>query len=231
MLRTLLETKKRSPRRRIAMTASAVAHALLCAMLVMGRGERTAQASEPEQTRVVYFAPKEAQTQIERADRGVPSPVSPIREPFTLPPIAPALERSIRELPAAIVASERDPFLPIGRVAGRDSLPATDIEPSDVLTERTVDQPVEILPNQRPPRYPILLERAGVGGDVVAQFVVDTLGRVERNSVAIQHASHAEFGRAVQERVAGLRFVPARARGRVVRQLVQQRFTFEVVRP
>jgi hypothetical protein len=34
----------------------------------------------------------------------------------------------------------------------------------------------------------------------------------------------------VQERLAAIRFVPARARGRVVRQLVQQRFHFEVVR-
>ncbi|HEV8362381.1 MAG TPA: TonB family protein, partial [Gemmatimonadaceae bacterium] len=100
----------------------------------------------------------------------------------------------------------------------------------DVMTAMTVDQPVELIPGQRPPRYPPMLERAGIAGDVVAQFVVDTAGRVERASVDIQQATHVEFARAVQDRLAALRFVPARARGRAVRQRVEQRFHFEVVR-
>ena len=58
----------------------------------------------------------------------------------------------------------------------------------------------------------------------------DTIGRVERASVDIQRATHAGFARAVQERLAALRFVPARVRGHAVRQLVEEGFHFEVVR-
>jgi TonB family protein len=90
--------------------------------------------------------------------------------------------------------------------------------------------PVEVIAGQRPPRYPLALERAGVAGDVVAQFIVDTAGRVERGSITILHTSHSGFATAVRERLGALRFVPARARGKLVRQLVEQRFLFEVAR-
>jgi protein TonB len=111
----------------------------------------------------------------------------------------------------------------------RDTLAAVG-NVDDVMTAMTVDQQVEMIPGQRPPRYPSMLERAGVVGDVLAQFVVDTTGRVERGSLHIQQATHTQFARSVEERLLGLRFVPARARGRAVRQLVEQRFHFEIVR-
>ena len=98
------------------------------------------------------------------------------------------------------------------------------------MTAMSVDQPVELVPGQRPPRYPAALERAGIAGAVTVQFVVDTAGHVEKGSIAILRATHPAFSDAVATRLAALRFVPALARGRVVRQLVEQRFQFEVVR-
>ena len=230
MLGTLLESRKRSPRRRVATVMSGVAHCILLIGLVMTHAQGTsAGMSKPVATSVVYIAPKPQQ------------PTSTTsRPPVDSRPQIPAFPR----LPVVIVDRiQIDDVLsrtrPIGEIATsyattgftitRDSLtPAGSVD--DVMTAMTVDQPVELIPGQRPPRYPIALERAGIAGDVVAQFVVDTAGRVERASVDIQQATHAEFARAVQERLAALRFVPARARGHAVRQLVEQRFHFEVVR-
>lgn len=229
MLGTLLESRKRSPRRRVATVMSGVAHCILLIGLVMAHAQGTsAGMNKPVATSVVYIAPKPQQ------------PTSTSRPLVNSRPQIPDFPR----LPLVIVDRiQIDDVLnrtrPIGAIATsfattgftitRDSLtPAGSVD--DVMTAMTVDQPVELIPGQRPPRYPTALERAGIAGDVVAQFVVDTAGRVERTTVDIQHATHAEFARAVQERLAALRFVPARARGQAVRQLVEQRFHFEVVR-
>lgn len=229
MLGTLLESRKPSPRRRGATVMSGIAHCMLLIGLVMARAQGTsAGMSKPVATNVVYVAakPQEPNT----APRSL---VKPLREMLDFPrlpsvfvdrvPIDDALN------PTRLLGDIGTSFPTTGTIITRDSLPPVG-GVGDVMTAMAVDQQVELIPGQRPPRYPFALERAGITGDVVAQFVVDTTGRVERASVDIQQATHAEFARAVQERLAALRFVPARARGHAVRQLVEQRFHFEVVR-
>ncbi len=95
------------------------------------------------------------------------------------------------------------------------------------LTALTVDEEV-VVRDAATPRYPSILARAGVEGVVLARFVVDTLGRVERGSIVLESASNPLFGESVREALGRMRFVPARARGRAVRQLVQQPFTFAI---
>ncbi|MGQ0641497.1 MAG: TonB family protein [Gemmatimonadaceae bacterium] len=227
MLRTLVESKGRSPRQRVAMTASVSAHAMLLFALVWTRAVGTAVETELPLSPIVYFPPKQPEPTLERPDHTHPATAD--RDRLLQPPIVPLPERVVGDIPDLIGPIVPAHFTP-GRISVRDSVSDVDRGRTRVLTERTVDQPVELLPNQRAPRYPLALERAGVNGDVIVQFVVDTTGHVERASIVIQHTSHAEFARTVQERLLALRFVPARARARVVRQLVEQRFTFEVVR-
>lgn len=229
MLSTLLESRRRAPRRRTAAILSGCAHGVLVIALVMSRRDRAPEGlSKPVTASIVFIAPQVP----------LPEPPSVVRRSGTAPtaraPELPRLAPVIVERPLladlldrARLRGELHTTLPMSPSFVRDSMgPAVE----DVMTAVAVDQQVEIIPGQRPPHYPPHLERAGVAGDVVAQFVVDTTGRVERGSVRIQQATRAEFARAVEERVAGLRFVPARARGRRVRQLVEQRFHFEVVR-
>lgn len=96
------------------------------------------------------------------------------------------------------------------------------------LTERFVDRAVIAIPGTATPRYPSALQNAGVDGDVRAQFVVDTLGRVEPGSVRILDSTHDLFARAVRDALARARFTPAEAGGRKVRQLAEQAFTFRI---
>ena len=83
-----------------------------------------------------------------------------------------------------------------------------------------------LLPGAPAPRYPEMLRAGAVQGRVVARFVVDTLGRVEPPSVEFPEASHLQFAEAVRQVLPRLRFRPAEAGGRRVRQLVQQEFRF-----
>ena len=74
--------------------------------------------------------------------------------------------------------------------------------------------------------YPPSLRASGVGGTVLAEFVVDTLGRVERENFGIVSSTDPLFGAAVQDAIEGGLFTPAIKAGRKVRQVVRQPFDF-----
>ncbi len=76
------------------------------------------------------------------------------------------------------------------------------------------------------PRYPPALAQAGIGGRVVAQFVVDTSGRVEPASITILETPHPGFEASVREALSGATFRPGLFRGAPVRVLVRQPITF-----
>lgn len=71
------------------------------------------------------------------------------------------------------------------------------------------------------PGYPDSLYRAGAGGKVVVEFVVDSTGAIDPASVDVMAASDPRFALAVREALIQARFVPARRRGVAVRQVVQ----------
>lgn len=89
-----------------------------------------------------------------------------------------------------------------------------------------VDRPARLRPGMRAPAYPELLRRAQVQGEVVVQFVVDTLGRVEVPTMSVFESTHELFTASVRDRLATLRFVPAMNQGHRVRQLVVGAFEF-----
>jgi protein TonB len=94
----------------------------------------------------------------------------------------------------------------------------------------TVDWAARPKPNNPSPVYPTALRSAQLEGAVVAQFIVDTLGRAEPASINIKEATHPLFGDAVRQALLRSRYEPAMASNRRVRQLVEQRFTFTLFR-
>jgi TonB family protein len=78
--------------------------------------------------------------------------------------------------------------------------------------------------------YPDSLWGSGVSGRVLAEFVVDTLGRIEHETVGIVSSSHPAFSRAVLDALVSTSFKPALRNGRPVRQIVQLPFVFEPIR-
>ena len=74
--------------------------------------------------------------------------------------------------------------------------------------------------------YPPELFAMGASGTVVAEFVVDATGRLERNTFAVVSTTHQLLSAAVARALAESAFVPAVKDGKPVRQFVRQRFDF-----
>lgn len=91
-----------------------------------------------------------------------------------------------------------------------------------------VDEPVMPRLGSCFPHYPLQLRERRVTGEVIAEYVVGTNGRVEPGTFRVVYATDAAFGRAVGEATRCFRFVPARVAGAPVAQLVQQPFTFDI---
>lgn len=88
-----------------------------------------------------------------------------------------------------------------------------------------VDQPARIRVVQRP-AYPENLRSANIDGQVLVQFVVDERGSADMNTFKVIKTTHAEFADAVRRAISNTTYSPAEVRGRRVKQLVQQPFTF-----
>jgi protein TonB len=102
------------------------------------------------------------------------------------------------------------------------------------------DQPyLEAVVEERPdmiagtciqPRYPVVLQQAGIEGRVMIEFVIDTLGRAERNSLRVVRSDQQLFEAPARETVLSCRFRPGRIQGRAVRVRVQQPINFTIAR-
>ncbi len=101
------------------------------------------------------------------------------------------------------------------------------VETLTIFTSDQVDKRAE--PDRGHPldvRYPPALFAAGVAGSVLAEFVVDTSGKVEYESLGIVSSTHPLFSEAVRRALESARYTPAMRRGIAVRQIVQQPFDF-----
>jgi hypothetical protein len=96
-----------------------------------------------------------------------------------------------------------------------------------VYTADQVDQPAILAPGTAEPTYPDTLWRAGVGGRVVAEFIVGADGMIESGSFGIASTTHPYFSAAVRAALEGAIFRAASLAGRTVRQFVQVPFVFD----
>jgi TonB family protein len=72
-----------------------------------------------------------------------------------------------------------------------------------------------------------VLQSAGIAGSVDLQFIVDTTGHVEPNSLKVWPRRHDAFVEPAKEAVMKGSYKPARYKGEPVRQQVQQRIQFQ----
>ena len=92
--------------------------------------------------------------------------------------------------------------------------------------EFQVHRPVRVRESSAP-MYPQRLHDAGIGGEVVVQFIVNEKGEADRGSIKVIKSSHAEFDTPARRAVMGATYYAAEIDGRKVRQLVQIAFRFD----
>ena len=129
----------------------------------------------------------------------------------------PFCESSVRRLLAVSLA-----VLPLAALA--QGVPTEE----KTYFEFQVNIPARQAPGSRAPLYPPALKANGVGGEVLVQFVVDTLGMPLVGTFRVLKSSHELFSLAVQDALPAMRFISAEHQGHKVRQLVQQPFVFAI---
>ena len=147
---------------------------------------------------------------------GVPPPVN-------APPVR-AEDFGGRGTPGGVAGGTPPPPSPPS--TGGTGTGGTGVDPNQTYTASAVDRVAELrnrgdLATAMRRLYPTHLREAGVGGRVVAQFVVTADGRVDAGSVRIISSAHPDLGEQTRRAVADFRFRPAQKGNRNVRQLVQ----------
>ncbi len=235
MFSNLLESRAARMRRTSGSLVSIVMHAGIIGALVIV----TANASQPtvdDNTPVdkltftkveppTPLPPPPAANQVYRntpVSAGTLSLIAPIEIPNIIPDID--LSRAPTD------ASDFDGTKPRGMPAGAGAIASTSAPLDGVYSELQVESPVRLAPGAIGPSYPDMLRTAGIDGTVLAQFVVDTLGRADVSTFRALQSDNALFSNAVRAALGRMRFIPAQAGGRKVAQLVQQSYQFNVAR-
>ena len=113
-------------------------------------------------------------------------------------------------------------------LATRGSAQRVTCPKSDSLVARPceLDQPLaEIEPGQRP-SYPDILRQAGVSGEVLLRYVVDTNGRALPATVEVLRSSHTLFSTAVKNSMPRQRFELPRRAGVLTSVMVEELVVF-----
>jgi TonB family protein len=74
-----------------------------------------------------------------------------------------------------------------------------------------------------------MMQQAGIEGSVVLQGVVDTTGRIERNSVVVISSTNRAFEGPAKQLLQRSLFRPGRVRGYAVRVLIQLPIQFTLI--
>jgi periplasmic protein TonB len=114
-----------------------------------------------------------------------------------------------------------------GGVVGGTGKVDTGTPTTAVYEAGALDEPAQVI-FQPVPRYPSLLEQAGIPGVVAIQFVIGPQGRVEPASLEILASTDSAFVGPARETILGSSFRPARFHGQVVRQLARQTVRFAI---
>lgn len=237
MLGTLLESRARRTRR----TGGAALSVFVHIAIIGAATAATVQAKPDKKTQVeVRFirftaAPAPAPKPIERhaspisstSSVSIPAPPTlTIPAPTEIPTSLPAIDLTRGVVSDAITIGNGASSAGEGRPGGsldltNDGPDASDWRGSEVLMH---------IVSSAKPRYPETLRQAGIDGGVLVQFIVDTTGRVDMNSVKVLRSTHELFTLAVRSSLPQFRFKPAEVGGRRAVALAEMPFQFEVKR-
>jgi TonB family protein len=205
---------------------SMAAHAVLIGAAVYGTGEQSRQLVEEISQRIYYLPPPDRM------------------------PASEALAEQIQYVDVGNGARVTGKATPTGTAAG-DPKPKDDaggrgapgVDPLDqesqlpipsedsVYSILNVEESAVRSEGSAAPIYPPELIAQGVEGSVLTNFVIDTTGRADPQTIEVVQSAHPLFEQSVRTAIPGMRFSPAMVRGRRVRQVVEQRFQFRITPP
>lgn len=231
MFSNLVESKPKSIRRTGGTISSFVAHYGLLLGMIYTSAEAARSDEGPTVKEVAFVEPKPPETLLEPrqpdllATLAPPKTVLLLVPPIEVPTSLPEINLSPRVTdPDDFVRRPQSPNQSGGGV--RDGL----VPDGHVYLDFQTEKPVVQAANSAAPAYPDILRQAGVEGEALVSFVVDTSGRVDQATFKVIRTTHDLFVAAVKNVLPRMRFIPAELGDRKVRQLVQQPFSFAIVK-
>jgi protein TonB len=229
MLETLLESKSKRERSAGGAIVSVTAHTALIAAALYATAQARVQPAEfAETVRPVYFPHDPLPV------RSVSPTMSRQRafDGHRLVFVAPDVDIGVPSVDISDVVSKPGDFNPATTNSPESNGGEESAQSSSGAPFRAdqVEKQVGVIPGSAAPRYPEVLRSSGVEGRVVAEFVVDELGRAEEGSVRFVRSDNQLFEDAVRVALRRMRFIPAEVGGVKVRQLVQMPFVFTLSR-
>jgi protein TonB len=235
MFNNLLESKPKKEKRGGGTVTSVIVHSILVGLAVYATANAAIRNEKPKQEKIDFVeTPKD-------------EPPPPKEEPPPPPPpdvvVAPPPPKGFQVLTAPVEIPDVIPDIDLSKkvtdeadfsgkgVAGgvaKGKEGGAVVQSDQPYFEFQVEKPVVPAPGSISPRYPDMLRQAGVEGEVLAQFVVDTTGKAEPGSLKILKSSHDMFVQSVKNALPQMKFIPAEVGGKKVKQLVQQPFTFSI---
>jgi len=232
MFNNLLESKPKKQRSPAGAAVSIVLHSVLIGAAVYATAHAAIENEKPKQEEVKFVeTPKEPPPPEPEKPKPPPpdvvaAPPPPkgfqvLTAPVKIPDVIPDIDLSKK------VTDEAD-FSGKGVAGGTSKgvVGGTAVNTDQPFFEFQVEKPVAPMGGNPTPQYPDMLRSAGVEGEVLAQFVVDTTGRAEMGTFKVLKTSNELFSVAVKNALPRMRFIPAEAGGRKVKQIVQQPFSF-----
>jgi protein TonB len=231
MFDVLLESHATRPRRPRSTMASALTHgAIIAAAIVLSRPHPGRAVSAPDPLPVIYV-PVQTETRVDQSldhhsrGAGPGTERATVKAPNFTGTQLPQIDLVLAATQATdLQAAPDDGFEVSGSVVGPGPR-----HPDGILDEHLVDRIPRVIGRAPEPRYPSALRDAGVQGRVVAEFVVDTLGRAEMDGLKLD-AAHPLLGESVRAVLPRYRFTPGEAGGGKVRTRVQLPFDFALTR-
>lgn len=228
----LVESKRKKARRRGGMIMSFVAHYGLVLGVIYTSAHAESVSEGPRREDIEFIVQPEP---VKREPAPAPPELAAAPEAPKTSPILVAPVNIPNALPDVDLTQRvTDPNEFINRATTKAG-PATAAAPpgapvKDRYQDFEVEKPVMQAPNSAAPAYPDFLRKAGVEGEALVSFEVDTTGFVDIATFKVVRASHDAFAASVRNALPRMRFFPAEIGDRKVRQLVQQPFTFAIVK-
>lgn len=233
MFNNLVESKPKKQRRLGGTVFSFIAHYGLVLVMIYASAQAATQDDGPKQEKVEFVevkkeeAPKPKEPPPPELVAAPPPPkgFQVLTAPVEIPNVLPDIDLTRR------VTQEED-FTGKGVQGGFASgvEKKVEIREDNTYFDFQVEKPVMQAPNSPTPQYPDILRQAGVEGEALVSFEVDTLGRADISTFKVIRTTHELFATAVKNVLPRMRFIPAEVGARKVRQLVQQPFSFAIVK-
>ncbi len=231
MLNQLLETKQATQRKTGGTLVSVVLHVVIVAVALSFSKATVSALTGPDEVvvKAPVADPAPVKTRVTPPANAIASAAAPhgvvrLSTPVDVPIDIPGIDFNAQPTDPGLFVGAAGP---VGVPEGTGSAPlATD----EAFVISQVDRAAAAVSGTASPLYPEMLKSAGVEGEALVQFVVDTLGRAELGSFRVLTSSHDAFGASVRVSLPRMRFLPAETGGRKVRMVVQQRFAFALNR-